>query len=503
LSEAIYTALMNVISFYNIAWMLFGSVIGLLIGAMPGLTATMGVAVFIPLTFALPPATALMTLAAVYTSAAYGGDITAILINTPGTPDSFFCTFDGYPMTLRGEGARALGFSTLSAFFGGTMGSLALLFLAPPLAQIAIRFGPMDLFLTTMLGITIIIGLTKEAMLTGFISATLGFLLSTVGTDYITGLPRFDMGILQVAEGLPLVSTCIGLFATSQLLCLLADNNDQIAGLNPEVKGSTLISIKDFLMVLPTLIKSSIVGVIVGIIPAAGSTIACGISYNEAKRVDKHPETFGKGNPQGLVAACSANNGVVGGSLVPLLTLGIPGNGTAAIFLGGLVIHGLSPGLELFTKHAATTYSLLIGMVFCQFFILILGLTFAKYFVRITNIKSAILIPIVTVFTLVGAFAIRSLPFDMYVMIAFGLIGYYMVRTKMSMAPFVLAFILGPIAEVQFRRALLMTSGDLLPLLTRPISMIMLVINLIAILSPFFPDIVRFFKGKKLRNDAA
>ena len=374
---------LEALNFTNMLWLTIGAVIGAILGALPGMSADTGIAIFLPLTFNLEPVTGLITLGAIYVTGSYGGNITAVLINTPGTSDSLFMTLDGYPMTLRGQGLRAIGITTYSAFFGGMVGSLALLFIAPPLAQIAIRFGPWELFLTTMMGIVIIVGLSKGGMLKGLISACLGLLCALIGLDGITGMPRFNFGIHAIYDSLPLLPVVLGMFAVSQVLALAAERTETIAIDKSAIRGSPFLSLKDHASMLINNIRASIIGTIVGIIPGAGTTVAAGISYNIAKS-DKHPETFGKGNEQGLACVSAANNAVVGGSLVPLLTLGIPGNGTSALF-GWPFNTRFMPGTQLFTKPE-TVYGLFFGLILAQFFIILIGLFGAPFYAKVTNV---------------------------------------------------------------------------------------------------------------------
>lgn len=480
----------------NLLWLTIGSLVGALLGALPGMSATTGIAIFLPLTFNLDPVTGLITLGAIYVTASYGGNITAVLINTPGTSDSLFMTFDGYPMTLKGQGLRAIGITTFSAFIGGIIGSIALLFIAPPLAQIAVKFGPLELFLTTTMGIVIIIGLSKDGMLKGLLSAALGLLCSIIGLDGITGMSRFNFGIEAIYDELPLLPVVLGLFAVSQVLLLVAEKRDTIVIDKSAIKGSVFLSMKDHMSMLVNNIRSSIIGTITGIIPAAGTTVAAGISYDIAKKTSPNPETFGKGNEQGLAAVSAANNAVVGGSLVPLLTLGIPGNGTSALFLGGLLIHGLAPGNQLFTKHAETAYGLFFGLILAQFFILLIGLFGAPIYAKVTEIPKNILIPIVGSFCVLGAYTYRFLAFDMFLILFFGIIGYYMTKANFSMAPFVLAFVLGRNAEIQLRRAIKLYGDNIWLSLMKPLPMLLLTIVVIFLISPFWSDIIKFFKKR-------
>lgn len=488
---------LDAFTFTNMLWLTIGAIIGAILGALPGMSPDTGIAIFLPLTFSLEPVTGLITLAAIYVTGSYGGNITAVLINTPGTSDSLFMTLDGYPMTVRGEGLRAIGITTFSAFIGGIIGSIALLFIAPPLAQIAIKFGPWELFLTTMMGIVIIIGLVKGGMLKGLISACLGVLCALVGLDGITGMSRFNFGISQIYDSLPLLPVVLGMFAVSQVLTLAADRTETISIDKSAMKGSPFLSMKDHLSMLVNNLRASVIGTLTGIIPGAGTTVAAGISYNIARKGDKHPETFGEGNENGLACVSAANNAVVGGSLVPLLTLGIPGNGTAALFLGGLLIHGLNPGSQLFTRNPGTVYGLFLGLILAQFFILIIGLFGAPIYARVTKVPINILIPIVGSFCVLGAYTFRFLYFDMVLILIFGVIGYYMNKANFPMAPFVLAFVLGKNAEIHMRRALKLSGGNLTTVMTSPLAIALLAANILFLIWPFWDDIKRFFKKDK------
>lgn len=484
----------------NLMWLTIGALVGSILGALPGMSADTGIAIFLPLTFNLEPVTGLIVLGAIYVTGSYGGNITAVLINTPGTSDSLFMTLDGYPMTVQGKGLRAIGITTFSAFFGGIIGSIALLFIAPPLAQIAIKFGTWELFLTTLMGLIIILGLVKGGMMKGLISASLGFLCTMIGMDSITGLSRLNFGIKPIYDEMPLLPVVLGMFAVSQVLALAADKTETISIDKSAIKGSAFLSIKDHLSMLFNNIRASIIGTVVGIIPGAGTTVAAGISYNLARKGDKHPETFGKGNDQGLACVSAANNAVVGGSLVPLLTLGIPGNGTSALFLGGLLIHGLAPGTQLFTKSPETVYGLFFGLIVAQFFILLIGLFGAPIYAKVTKVPVNILIPIVGSLCILGAYTYRNAMFDNFLIIFFGIIGYYMTKADIPMAPFVLAFVLGKSTEIHFRRTLLLTGGNLSTVAFTPLALALLAVDLIFLLSPFWGDIKAYLNRNKQKE---
>ncbi|MGE5676508.1 MAG: tripartite tricarboxylate transporter permease, partial [Pseudomonadota bacterium] len=292
----------------------------------------------------------------------------------------------------------------------------------------------------------------------------------------------------------------LGMFAVSQVLALAADKTETISIDKSAIKGSAFLSIKDHLSMLFNNIRASIIGTVVGIIPGAGTTVAAGISYNLARKGDKHPETFGKGNDQGLACVSAANNAVVGGSLVPLLTLGIPGNGTSALFLGGLLIHGLAPGTQLFTKSPETVYGLFFGLIVAQFFILLIGLFGAPIYAKVTKVPVNILIPIVGSLCILGAYTYRNAMFDNFLIIFFGIIGYYMTKADIPMAPFVLAFVLGKSTEIHFRRTLLLTGGNLSTVAFTPLALSLLAVDLIFLLSPFWGDIKAYLNRNKQKE---
>jgi putative tricarboxylic transport membrane protein len=350
------------------------------------------------------------------------------------------------------------------------------------------------------MGLIIILGLVKGGMMKGLISASLGFLATMIGMDSITGLSRLNFGIKPIYDEMPLLPVVLGMFAVSQVLALAADKTETISIDKSAIKGSAFLSLKDHISMLFNNIRASIIGTIVGIIPGAGTTVAAGISYNLAKKGDKHPETFGKGNDQGLACVSAANNAVVGGSLVPLLTLGIPGNGTSALFLGGLLIHGLAPGTQLFTKTPETVYGLFFGLIVAQFFILLIGLFGAPIYAKVTKVPVSILIPIVGSLCILGAYTYRNAMFDNFLIIFFGIIGYYMTKADIPMAPFVLAFVLGKSTEIHFRRTMLLTGGDLSTVAFTPLALSLLAIDLIFLISPFWGDIKAYLNRNKQKG---
>ncbi|GAB4114789.1 MAG: tripartite tricarboxylate transporter permease [Candidatus Caldatribacteriota bacterium] len=471
MTSEILTGIMNVLKIGNISIIFLGTIFGILVGAMPGLSATMGVALLVPITFKMNPITGLCMLGAVYCGAVYGGSITAILIRTPGTPGNITTAWDGYEMTKKGLAGKALGISTFASFFGGIISALALLFIAPPLAEFSLKFGPPERFLLATFGITIIASLCSEYPIKGFVSGVLGIVLSFTGIDLAVGDVRYTFGQLGLFDGIPQLPVLIGLVSMSQAIILIEGKSKKIQVQKAIVKDRVLPTFADFKKIWTTLVRSSILGTIIGIIPGVGTDVASFLSYNEAKRVSKNDKEFGKGSIVALSASESANNGVTGGSLIPLLTLGIPGNAVAAVFLGGLLIHGLIPGPDLFTKYGDVTYTLMMSLFFANIALLVLGLLGASLFVNVVRIEKNILSPLIFTFSVLGSYALRNSIFDVYLMFIFGIIGYVMEKRSFPTAPLIIGVILGPIVESELRRSLTIFRGSFAPFLTRPISL--------------------------------
>lgn len=493
--EFLLPALGNIIEPQALLILLAGTVAGLIVGALPGLSSTMGVALTIPLTFGMDPKMGLMLLGAVYCSSVYGGSLTAILLRTPGTDASIATTFDGFPMTQQGLGGKAIGISTTASLVGGLISAVALLFIAPFLARMALKFGPSEYFLIGIFGLSVIISVSSGSYLKGLIAGFFGLLIATVGMDNFTGFPRFIFNNDSLLDGIPILPALIGLFSLSQAIKIAVSEQKSIIT-NPgnlNISDRILPEKKDLQRTWKTILRSSIIGTIVGIMPGAGTSIASFISYNEAKRASKEPETFGKGNIEGVAAPEAANNAVTGGSLIPALTLGIPGNAVTAVFIGGLTIQGLIPGPNLFIKYGEITYTLILSLFVANIMFWVIGIAFAKQFVKIVKTPTKILAPIICVLSVIGSFAIRNNFFDVWLLLGFGVLGYFMERFKISQAPIVLALVLGPMVEAELRRTLVLFHGSLLPVLFRPISLFILVLIVISVIFP----LLREFRQKK------
>ena len=477
---------------------LVGTLSGMAIGAMPGLSATMGIALLVPFTFAMDPTPGLVLLGAFYMGAIYGGSFTAILINAPGTPSSIATALDGYPLTKKGRSEFAIVGATVSSFVGGIIGVIALIFLAPPLAQFALRFGPQEYFWVAMFGMTIIASLSSGTLLKGLMGGLLGLLLATMGIAPVGGDVRFtfDQSLLQ--GGIPLVPALIGLFTIPEVIRLIARRTRDAEVVDADQqKDSLLDMVKDILGRPLNLIKSSIIGAAVGILPGAGGSVANLVAYNEAKRSSKHPETFGKGEIDGVVASESANNATVGGGMIPTLTLGVPGTPPDAIILGVLLLHGLRPGAELFETSGSLVYTFIIALAVSAVMMVPVGLVAGRGLQRgVMALPVRYLAPSIAVLAIIGAYAIRSSVVDVYIMLALGVATYLLALVGIEGAPIVLGLVLGVIAETGLVQGILVSSGVDMPwttFFTRPISLVLIAM---CVLSAIWPLIQKRRAGR-------
>lgn len=475
---------------FNILIVAAGVALGICFGALPGLSASMGVAVLIPLTYSMDPVPGLIMLAGVYCGATYGGSISAVLINTPGTPANAATALDGHAMTKLGKGKEALTESIVASFWGGIISALALLLIAPALARFSLRFGPQENALLGVFGLTIIASLCSKSLLKGAIGGVLGLLIACVGMDPVTGWPRYTFNSMGLLTGVPQVPALIGLYSISQVLSMVIAKQRYIV--NDDVLNemkTKKASLRDLIRYPRIYLESGIIGVIVGIIPGAGGNIASFLSYNEAKRLSKTPEEFGHGSREGVAASEAGNNGVTGGALIPMLTLGIPGNAVTAILLGGLMIQGLYPGNDLFTNRANITYPFIIGFFLANLFMLLEGLFASTWFAKIVKVPSNFLAAGILVLTIVGAFAINNSMSDVYVMLVFGVIGFVLKQIDFDPTPIVLGMILGSITERGLMQSITLNHGMLPALqsmLTRPICLVLIAMSLVSLAVPLY-----------------
>ncbi len=486
-----------IFSLNHIVFNMLGVAIGIIFGAVPGLTSTMGVALFIPFTFGMEAVSAFALLLGIYCGSVYGGAITAVLIRTPGTAASAATVLDGYPLAMKGEAFAALSGATIGSAFGGLFSCLALILFAPQLARIALEFGPPEYFAVGLFGLSIVSSVSGNNILKGVLAAMLGLMCATIGMDPITGEARFTFGTLKLMAGVDLVSALIGLFAISEVLSKLETLYH--AALAVENVRGKIIGVKILLANTVNLIRSSAIGTVIGVIPATGSATAAWLSYNEARRASGEAHLFGKGSYEGLLASETANNAVTGGALVPLLTLGIPGDVITAILLGALMIQGLTPGPMLFTEHASVVHGIYGMMVLSQIFMLLLGLLFIKAFVRVLKVPQRILMPFVLVLCFVGAYTINSSVFDMQVAVVMGLVGYAFTKTGFPLPPVLLGLILGPIIESNFRRSLGISQGSLSIFLSRPLCACFILVAFCAFCWPLIRNMVDARNASRLK----
>ncbi|MGR3312482.1 MAG: tripartite tricarboxylate transporter permease [Roseovarius indicus] len=493
--------LLGVLTPSNFMLALTGVVLGTAIGALPGLSATMAVAVLVPFTFVLGPASGLIALGAIYTGALYGGAFAAILVNTPGTPSSIATTFDGYPMARKGDGGLAISIATLASVFGGIVGAMALLLVSPPLAKIALAFGPAEYFWLAIFGLTLISALSVGNTLKGLMGACIGLLLSMVGVAVIGGDVRYTFGMQNLLGGIDITAALIGLYCVPVMIDLVMrqDPHIQVA---EEKDGMRLgDALRLVLKGKFNLLRSSVIGTIVGILPGAGGSIAGLVAYTEARRASAHPEEFGKGAPDGVIATEAANNATVGGGFIPTLVLGIPGTPPDAIILGALLVQGVKVGPSLFTADAPIVYTFIFGLLLATLLMLPAGLFIGRYAYRfITRFPKSLLVPSIAFMTIAGAYAVHSSIHDVQVMIVLGLVGWVLDRYGIRPSPIVLGLVLGSIAEQGFVQSYLIgnSSGNVIGIFFgRPIS---IGIILAAALTITFPHWANY---RKKRADAA
>ncbi len=456
---------------------------GIIIGSLPGLTATMGVAVLLPFTFGMDSTAALVMLVGVYIGGIYGGSIAAILLRTPGTPAAAATVMDGHALVLKGEAGKALSVSAISSFIGGFISTVMLITLSPLLARFALRFSAPEYFGLALFGLTIIASVSARNLIKGFLGGLFGLLIATVGLDPVTSYPRFTFGTINLLQGFNIIPVLIGLFAISEAFVQMESLRQTHSNPVRDLSARCLISVREFIRVLPTAVKSGIMGTFIGSIPGAGADIAAFVTYNEARRSSKTPDEFGQGILEGIAAPEAGNNGVTGGALVPLLTLGVPGDAVAAVLLGALIIQGLAPGPLLFTRSAPLVYGLFASMLVANVVMLFLGIIGIRFYARVLQVPKRLIIGIIVFLSMVGAFAMNNSIFDIHVAIGFGVIGYLMRKVDIPLSPIVLAIILGPMAESNLRRAIQMYQGSWSFMYTRPITVAFLVLAVFSLVT--------------------
>ena len=497
--EGIINGLFHALEGWNLLLIIFGTFLGIIFGSMPGLTATMGLALLVPFTFGMEPAAGLIMLAGIYVGAMYADAIPAILINTPGTPAAIATTFDGFPLAQKGKAQQALVTAAFASFIGSVIANIVLATLAEPLAELSLKFGPPEYFWLGIFGLTIISVLSSGSLLKGYLTGFIGLILSAVGMASLSGDARLTFGFPELQSGISLAGALIGFFCLPEILStIIGKGQDNYTGekIRPSLK-ILFATIFDLLKMPFLLIRSALIGLIVGIAPGAGGNIASMVSYSEATRWDKNPEEFGKGTIRGVAASEAANSAMAPGSLIPLLTLGIPGSPPAAIILGALMLHGMQPGVDLFATYGGITYTFMMGLFVAAFAILIFGSLGSFLFSLLINIPAKSLAPVILLMTVLGSYAIRNNLLDVWVMLIFGGIGFFLNKLSYHPAPLVLGFILGPYIEEGLVQSTMIggaKGGVVFYMISSPISIVLIGLCVITALWPIL------FRRRVLEN---
>jgi putative tricarboxylic transport membrane protein len=480
---------------YLMALILGTTVIGVIIGALPGLGATTGAALLLPFTLTMEPVPAIAVLTTIYVSATFAGAITAILINTPGTAAAAATCLDGYPLAQRGEAGRALGIAVVASTVGGVFSIIVLAIAAPMLARVAYEFRPPEYFALTVFGLSMLASISEGGAIKNLIGGLFGVWLATIGADAITGTERFMFDNYELYEGLNFIPVLVGMFALSELLVQSKSLNSVMERI--PIKAVKLPSMADYKKIWKAVLRSCGIGTFIGILPAEGATVASMIGYSEAKRWSKTPEEFGKGAVEGVAGAEAANNAATGGAMVPTLVLGIPGSGTTAVILVGLMVHGLRPGPHLFTEQIDKVYSIFGAMLVANIMFFALGLFAAKLFARVTLVPRGILWPIVFAFSVLGAYSLAQSMLDVYIALIFGVIGYLFRRFGFAVAPVAIGLILGEMVETNLQNSLKIFDGDWTQILVQPLAAFFLILAVLGISQPY---LVSYFRKRKARR---
>lgn len=503
--QEIIIAISQVFTLQGILSLAIGVIAGIIIGALPGLSVNMAITLLFPFAYVIEGIAGINMLLCVYCGAVYGGSISAILLHTPGTPGSVATMEDGYPMTLKGEPGRALGLSTFSSTFGGIFSTICLCFFSPLLAKLALKFTSLEYCAFAVFGISIISCVSNGSIIKGIIGGVIGLLLACIGIDPVSGMPRYTFGSTYLMGGISFLPLLIGLLAFSQVLINVEETfkkkklgtHDQLA-FDPNKKMRTFPTWSDIKRIFPTLLGCSTLGTIVGCVPGTGGDIACFMAYTAAKKLNrKHKDEFGHGAPEGIAAPESANNAVCGGAMIPMLSLGIPGDGATAILLGALMIKNVTPGPLLFSANTDQVYQIFGGMCVANILMCLLGFLLLRLFIQVVKVKSRHLLPIIIALCVIGTYSYGHTFTDIIVMLIAGVIGYFAIKHDFSMSAVIIGFILGSMTESNFRRYIMINNGDLSSIFERPIAIVFFAASIIVIFSPIVSKCIEHIKAKQ------
>jgi len=483
----------------NLFYCFLGCLIGTLVGVLPGLGPTAAMSLLLPATLHITPVAAIIMLAGIYYGAMYGGSTTSILVNIPGEAASAVTCLDGYQMARQGKAGRALGISAFGSFIAGTIGIFGMTLVAVPLANLALRFGPPEYFALMCLGMVVLTFLSSTSMVKALMMACFGILVGTVGTDTVSGTARFSFGIIELMDGVGLVPVVMGLFGISEMLLNIETKIDREI-FKTRVKG-LFPTVADWIQSAGAIIRGTVIGFFLGILPGGGAVLSSFVSYAVEKRVSKTPEKFGTGMIEGVAAPESANNSAAQGAFIPLLTLGIPSNVVMAMLLGALIIHGVTPGPLLLTNHPQVFWGVVGSMYIGNVMLLILNLPLIGIWVQLLKVPYAILMPLIIVFCIIGSYTIANSIMDVFFMLIFGVVGYLMKKLRYEAPPLILAFVLGPMLEYSLKQSLMVSKGSFKIFFSRPISATCLVIALILVVLPIIPKLRKKRPGAVLPDE--
>ena len=485
----ILDGILSVLTPMCLLWCFFGTAVGIIFGAIPGLSAVMAMVLFLPLSFGMDPTEGIALLLGLYVGGISGGMISAILLKIPGTPASMCTVFDGGPMADRGEAGKALGIGVLYSFIGGIISAIALIFISPGLANIALQFSPYEYCSIAVMSLMIIASLSGKSMVNGLISGALGLLTACIGISPIGNIPRLTFGNRNLLSGVSMVPLLIGLFAVCEILQSVGDaNKDKGKKVPYKMKGLgvNLVEFKDQFI---NMVRSAVIGVFIGILPGLGANTSSLLAYGAAKSSSKYPEKFGKGYIGGVVASETANNANTGGAIIPLLTLGIPGNTPTALLLAALTVHGVTPGPLIFDKNGALVYAIFTAFILANIYMLLLEWRGIKFFVKMLDIPKYIMYSIIIALCMVGTYSDKSRPFDILLVVVVGILAYFLKKFGFTLAPYIIGFILGPILESNLGMAVSMSGGSLRPFITRPISCGFLIVTVFSLIYVIYKNV--------------
>ena len=478
--------MLEILAPFNLLMMNLGVAAGIIIGALPGLSVILAITVLLPFTFGMSSLPGMFLLLGAYCGATYGGSITAILINTPGTPNAAATVLDGYTLAQKGRAGDALKAALVGSTFGGLFSCLALMFLAPMIAQFALNFGPAEYFSLCIFGLSVVIAISGKDIIKGIVMAGVGLLLSTVGIDPIEGISRFRFGRSELLGGITTAALLLGVFAVGEILTKSYTNekgNDAVVSYQ-----KATVKVRDMFKYWWTMLRSAVLGSFIGAVPGTGGAIAAFLSYNITKSSSKTPEKFGQGSVEGVLAPETANNAVTGAALIPLLTLGVPGDAGMAVLFGALTMQGVIPGPALFTEDKFWVWCIMGGLVLINIFMFFQGNVFLRLFVNVTRVPIEVLIPCIMIFCTLGGFSVRNLVFDIAIVMICGFFGYWLKRFGYPLSPLVIALVLGSLTETNLRRAMVLSKGSVSIFFTKPLSLVFLAIAIAVLLIPLFKN---------------